>query len=183
MVRELRAVSARLHPPALQRFGLAAALRSHAQRVVDTADPPSEEPVVNVAIDEEAEAQLSDSEQLAVFRIAQEAMSNALQHGHATTVDVHLGVSDRRIQLRIDDNGDGFDVPEALDANASTGHYGLLGMQDRANALGATLDVASQPADGTTVRMSMGLDAPDGRPPIRRAAATRWFSLARLPFR
>ncbi len=86
--------------------------------------------------------------ELAFFRIAQEAMSNAVKHG-APPIVVRYATSPNTASLSIDDAGPGIE-PGAGDA---TGHFGLLNMQQRAEAIGAILDVRRWPAGGTHVKL------------------------------
>jgi signal transduction histidine kinase len=156
---ELRAMSANLHPPALQRFGLPAALRSHADRLADRHDAPQ----VDMALDE-ADDELSETHALSLFRIAQESMNNAVQHGHAEHLSVRLRRGDDTTELTVRDDGDGFAPPDDWHVLAAEDHYGLLGMKERADAIGATLDVESTPGDGTLVRVRCPVGVSDERP-------------------
>lgn len=152
VIGELRAISARLHPPTLERFGLAAAVRSHARRLEERhASTP-----IGVRIEEGISDVLDETQRLALFRVAQESISNAVQHADAQTVQVCLqSETGAALELTVTDDGQGFDVPEDLDANAADGHYGLLGMKERTKSIGATLNVDSQPGKGTTVSVTV----------------------------
>lgn len=144
---ELRALSADLHPPALQRFGLAAALRSHADRL------RNRHSALRIDLDLADEVgPLPDEYALALFRVAQEALNNAAQHGNATRVEVWLHCGDT-VELTIQDDGDGFTPPSDWHDLAEQDHYGLLGMRERAEAIGADLEIESRPGDGTQVRL------------------------------
>jgi signal transduction histidine kinase len=155
---ELRAMSADLHPPALQRFGLPAALRSHADRLSGRHDDLQ----IDMDLDEEC-GPLPDTYALSLFRIAQEAMNNAAQHGHATHVQIRFRCVDHTATLTVRDDGDGFDLPDDWHALAADDHYGLLGMRERAEAIGAELTVESTPGDGTSVRVRGTIATPDER--------------------
>jgi signal transduction histidine kinase len=153
---ELRALSADLHPPALQRFGLAAALRSHVDRLRDR------HPDLRLDTDLPDDCgPLSEARALALFRVAQEALNNAVQHGHADRVRLRLRCPDDTIELVIRDDGDGFSPPSDWHALAEEDHYGLLGMRERAEAIDATFDIDSAPGDGTRVRLRSEREAPD----------------------
>jgi signal transduction histidine kinase len=156
---ELRAMSADLHPPALQRFGLPAALRSHADRLADRHAPLQ----VDMDLDE-ADAALPEPHALSLFRIAQEAMNNAVQHGNAGHLSVRLRRGDDATELTVRDDGDGFSPPNDWHTLAAADHYGLLGMKERAEAIGATLDIESTPGKGTFVRARCPIAVPDERP-------------------
>jgi signal transduction histidine kinase len=156
VTRELRAMSANLHPPALERFGLPAALRSHARRLRDHND--ALEIDIQAEIGEES---LSEDLRLALFRIAQEAMSNAAQHAAPDRISVEVKCEDPTVSLRVVDDGQGFDVPETLDAKAADGHYGLLGMKERADSVDAALTIRSDPETGTEVEVVAPHHAPE----------------------
>jgi signal transduction histidine kinase len=89
--------------------------------------------------------------ELAFFRVAQEALSNAVKHGRPPIV-VRYSTSSAGASLSIDDAGPGID-PAAGDPAEGSGHYGLLNMQQRAEAIGAILDVRRWPAGGTHVKL------------------------------
>jgi signal transduction histidine kinase len=84
------------------------------------------------------------------FRIAQEALRNGIAHGGARRLSVSLAGSGNRLDLVVTDDGAGFDVASV---HRGGGGLGLVTMSERARAVGATVDVASQPARGTTVRV------------------------------
>ena len=89
-----------------------------------------------------------------VFRIAQESLSNAYRHSAATEVLLQLHYDPNALRLNVRDNGRGFS-PEA--AKSLDGHYGLRGMQERAASIHATLTIASNPEEGTTVTLVVPL--------------------------
>jgi signal transduction histidine kinase len=150
---ELRAMSANLHPPALERFGLPAALRSHADRLTNRHDDLE----IDMDLAEECES-LPDEYALSVFRVAQEAMNNAVQHGDAGRIRVRLRCDAPEVRLCVQDDGTGFALPDDWRALGEEDHYGLLGMQERAEALHADLDIETAPGEGTRVRLRGSLD-------------------------
>jgi signal transduction histidine kinase len=167
---ELRAMSADLHPPALDKFGLAAALNSHADRLSDRHE------ALKVELDlDEGDAPLPDDHALALFRVAQEAMNNAVQHGEAGHLRVRLQRGDGTVTLEVRDDGAGFSPPDDWHALADEDHYGLLGMRERAEAVGADIAIDSAPGDGTRVRVRGTVGAAlaeNGRPdPVPAGAA------------
>jgi signal transduction histidine kinase len=89
--------------------------------------------------------------ELAIFRIAQEALSNAVKHGRPPIV-VRYATSEHGASLSIDDAGPGIE-PDAGESVEGSGHFGLLNMQQRAEAIGAILDVRRWPAGGTHVAL------------------------------
>lgn len=143
VIRELRGVSEDLRPPALAAFGLAPALYAFAERF-RTAHPSIR---VDLDLDDDGQA-LPERVRLALFRIAQEAMNNAAKHGAPDHVAVILQIDEARAVLSVSDDGRGYQVPGDLRTLGEDGHYGLLGMAERAGAIGADLHIASSP-DGT----------------------------------
>ncbi|WP_146110048.1 sensor histidine kinase [Salinibacter sp. 10B] len=143
---ELRAMSADLHPPALQQFGLPAALRSHADRLRDRTSDLQ----VDLDLPDEAPS-LPEPVALSLFRVAQEAMNNAVQHGNANHIRVRLQCVDDTVELDVEDDGVGFTPPDDWHTLADQDHYGLLGMQERAEAIGADLDISAAPGEGTHI--------------------------------
>ncbi len=92
------------------------------------------------------------------MRIAQEAMTNAVKHGDAGRIDVHLHYQENALGLEIRDDGRGFD-PGAL-PDGHRGHFGLLGMRERAAKLNASLRIESTPEDGTFICLEVDLKTP-----------------------
>jgi signal transduction histidine kinase/ligand-binding sensor domain-containing protein len=87
-----------------------------------------------------------------LLRIAQEAVSNAVTHSGTRSVLIALDRTAAEVRLRVEDEGSGFDSARA----AQAGHYGVLGMRERAAHIGATLDLRSVPGSGTAVSITLG---------------------------
>jgi signal transduction histidine kinase len=92
------------------------------------------------------EGKLPADVQVALYRLCQEGLSNIAKHAGANRVDIQLHYEAGAVELRIQDDGRGFD-PE----QTHPGHYGLSMMRERAAAIGATLSIASQPGRGTQI--------------------------------
>ncbi|MEB3338523.1 MAG: GAF domain-containing protein [Leptolyngbyaceae bacterium] len=86
---------------------------------------------------------------LNLLRIAQEAITNALRHANATTIQVHLSYSAQILQLTIRDNGCGFEPQSSIHG------FGLLGMQQRASRMGAIWNLSSRTGQGTTLMITL----------------------------
>ena len=103
--------------------------------------------------------QLSDEEQLVIFRVTQESLSNIAKHAGADGVDVELSFVGRTL-LRVRDDGDGFDADASRRRNGRLrgrpGGLGLSGMRERALLVGGSLDVFTTPGAGTTIELTMG---------------------------
>ena len=169
VVGELRALCDQLRPSSLDAFGLVGALTSLTDRAAwhrADGDAPLD---VRFAADGPARAlRLGAERELALYRIAQEALSNAVEHADAAHVEVALRLDGRRLRLSVTDDGSGPPAEDPL-AYAAAGHYGLLGMQERADLLGARLGVGPAPA-GRGTRVSVDLDLPPHLVPDLSAA-------------
>jgi len=102
-----------------------------------------------------SERRLLPGVELALFRIAQEALRNVWRHSQATEAEVSIEFTSEEIKLNITDNGKGFIVSRFLSDFASRGKLGLCGMQERARLLGGDLSVESEPSKGTTIKVKV----------------------------
>lgn len=102
-----------------------------------------------------SERRLSAAEELALYRMGQEALSNIARHAHATCAEVKLRFAPVSITLIVHDDGVGFQAPESPAEMATTGHFGLLGIQERAELIGARLLIESGSEAGTTLTITL----------------------------
>ncbi len=140
---ELRAVIDGLAPPDLAAGGLAGSLRSYAVLAGRT---------YGVEVRFHAAGQLPSlgaQRETAIYRVAQEALHNALRHSGASVVCVSLSATRRRAILEVTDHGRGFA------AEGPSGGLGLASMRERAAAAGGRLTVRSGPGEGTLVRLEL----------------------------
>jgi signal transduction histidine kinase len=93
---------------------------------------------------------LGEDTEIGVYRIAQEALANAVRHAGARTIRIALAVRGRDLEIAIADDGCGFSLASRRGSNA----LGLVGMEERALALGGRLELRSAPGRGTTVRLT-----------------------------
>lgn len=140
-MEELLRIARHLRPTVLDDLGLEAAL---ATLVDETASRGSLEG--SFVADAEL-GEIPDEVQLVAYRIAQEALSNAVQHGDPTRVDVRLGGRGGALELSVSDDGRGFTPPD--DGNG----LGIAGMRERALLCGGRVDVSSAPGAGTRVTL------------------------------
>jgi signal transduction histidine kinase/ligand-binding sensor domain-containing protein len=111
---------------------------------------------VQVQVDVEGESQkLPEETEQNLLRIAQEAVTNAVKHSQASQVRIRLGMERRKLSLQVADNGRGFEQNEAF--SEMGGHFGLLGMRERAERLGGELQLHSEPGQGTQVKVTVPL--------------------------
>jgi signal transduction histidine kinase len=146
-IQELRRICSGLHPLTLDRLGLAPALRSHVEGVARRTKLPI---AFTVAGDEGL--RFSRAVEIAVFRVAQEALTNACKHAQARQVRVYLELSVGRLALTVSDDGRGFRVPDRAIWGADQ-RFGLVSMYQRVQALSGQLEVQSAPGVGTTVQV------------------------------
>ncbi len=156
---EIRRVSHGLHPALLSDLGLAAALRM----LVEQLRPQC--PVDLRFAEHGAIPALSEAQATALFRVAQEALNNALSHAHAGWVQIALTGNDRHVELRIEDNGRGFDLKKVRADRK--GGIGLRNMRERIESLEGSDFAIHTGADGTRVEVRLALHAPGPEPDLR----------------
>lgn len=142
-VDNLRRLIANLRPPELEELGLVPALEMLAESA------PRLVKVTSTGV----VRRLREAQELALFRVAQEAIRNAERHGHANQINVKVIYQPDAVKLMAEDNGTGFQPAEPLDCLAKTGHYGLLGIQERVQYMGGTFRIISQPGQGTRLEV------------------------------
>jgi two-component system, NarL family, sensor histidine kinase UhpB len=143
-MEELLHLARQLRPTALDDHGLVPALAS---QVADFGDRTG---IRASFCRHGALTSLSDEEQLVIYRVTQESLSNVAQHARASRVDVELSFVGRTV-LRVRDDGDGFRA-----SSNGRARLGLSGMRERALLVGGHLSIFSEPGDGTTIELTMG---------------------------
>jgi PAS domain S-box-containing protein len=139
-----RNLSVELRPSMLDDLGLVAALRWYLDRQASRAG-------VRLHFAADVRDRLSPTIETACFRLAQEALTNVLRHAGAHQVEVTLAQSANQLEMRVVDDGRGFDV-DAARAHAARGEsFGLLGMEERALLAGGELEIISKSGKGTSV--------------------------------
>lgn len=144
-VRELRGLCDELSPPWLD-LGLSQALTELAERLAAHLDVE-----IAVECDHAAEA-LSPEGVLALFRVVQEAVHNAVRHGRAQRVEIRGFREGHRFVLEVEDDGGGFEPERDFNALRVRGHRGLANMQERMALVGGTLELRSAFGKGTVAR-------------------------------
>jgi two-component system, NarL family, sensor histidine kinase UhpB len=142
-MRELLSLARQLRPTALDDLGLAAATAGQVEQMARGE--------IEAEFGAEGDfSDLDDDAQLVVYRVAQEALSNAARHSGADRVEVRLGrLESGGVELRVADDGRGFAFDE------SEGGLGIAGMRERALLIGGELTIESRPGRGTTVRLTV----------------------------
>jgi two-component system, NarL family, sensor histidine kinase DevS len=140
-ITNLRALITDLRPASLDELGAAAAIQALGER--------SERHGIDVDMSielSEDRTRHSPEVETAMYRIVQEALTNATKHGNAKRAIVEVHEDDANIRLRVRDDGQGFDPSLHSDG------FGLLGMQERVHLLDGTLEIDSSPGQGTTIQ-------------------------------
>ncbi|MBM4446863.1 MAG: PAS domain S-box protein [Chloroflexi bacterium] len=145
IMADVRRLSQDLRPPALDRLGLVPALEWLASDVGKRSG-------INVKFSIHGVSRRFSSEvELVLFRVAQEALRNALRHAQATSAVVAVEFGDGKIRITVKDNGKGFDLPETTGDLVKQGRLGLAGMQERIQLVGGSLRIKSRSGKGTAV--------------------------------
>ena len=143
-IGEVRALSRALYPAVLYHVGLVAALRSLSETLSTVQRD------VSFRTNLTSDAAFPPDTAVHLYRIVQEALHNAILHGHASQIAIELRVHPPQVTLEIVDNGRGFLPPTRSDS----GGYGLRNMEERARAIQAVFRILSQPDHGTTVTLT-----------------------------
>ena len=152
-ITTLRGLITELRPAALDEMGAEQAIRALADRV--GREGVGVELSVDLAYEQGRRPERLDGElETAMYRVIQEALTNARRHGEATAIQIDVVEDDACVSVRIADNGRGFDP------NGTTDGFGIRGMRERAELVGGQLDVRSTPGQGARIELTF--------PPSRR---------------
>jgi two-component system, NarL family, sensor histidine kinase UhpB len=149
-MEELLALARQLRPTALDDLGLKAAIAGQVEEI-------GRQRGIDASFTSEGDfSELDDDVQLVVYRVAQEALSNAARHSDAGSITVTLRRLDPGVELRVSDDGRGFSFA------AAEGGLGIAGMRERALLVDGEVEIHSRPGEGTTVwlRIEEPQDAP-----------------------
>ena len=139
---DLHRLAADLRPVSIDQLGLAGALDALASELAHGGGP-----TVEVETPGLREGRLAPEVEVGLYRIAQEAVTNAVRHAEASHVSIVVSRRDGRCVLLVEDDGKGMDLEEAM----RSGRLGLVGMRERTEMLGGSLLVESSPGSGTTL--------------------------------
>jgi signal transduction histidine kinase len=143
---EMRALLLELRPEALARAKMDDLLSQLGRAMTGRTGVP-------VSVEADGEGPLLAEVQVALYRIAQEALNNVAKHAEASQVDIHFEYEEGRATLLVRDDGLGFDVDHIL-----PGRLGVGIMQERAASIGAELEIESEPGQGTQVTVAWTID-------------------------
>ena len=146
---ELRRLTRALRPIYLEDLGLVAALEMLALETSDSSLIPI------VFSTTGTERRLPDPTEIAIFRITQEALNNITRHSEATKAEVQLSYGEKMVELRISDDGKGFILPESPTQLSNQEHFGLVGIFERAELIGARSKIQSKINQGTLIQINI----------------------------
>ncbi len=146
-INDLRRIVRALRPIYLEELGLAPALQTLAR------DLKLDDKVTVHFEQQGSPKRLTPEHEMALYRIAQEALNNAWQHGRASQIWLAVTFEETHVQISVRDNGQGFTAPRHAAELSASGrkHFGIMGMYERASLIGAHLQVQSEPGMGTTI--------------------------------
>lgn len=147
---QLRRVSHELRPTVLDDLGWIPAIRFLAEGIAKRANLP-------IKIKTTVAGRLPKSTEIAMYRVVQEALTNASKHAKAGVVLIQVRRAGRMLCCSIQDDGAGFDVVE-VQSNKGRRGLGLIGMQERLNAIGGTLSIESRPGCGTKLMIRVPME-------------------------
>lgn len=153
-LRELKCMIQDLRPSLLDDLGLIPAIDWYADTRLHGQDV---QVVWEITGDEH---RLPMQLETTIFRIAQEAISNVVQHARAENVRISLGYLNDRVVFEIEDDGQGFDPEAVISARQGSGAYGLMGMQERVTLMNGRLEIDSEPGEGTRVCVEIPCENP-----------------------
>ncbi len=142
-IDDLRRTTRALRPIYLEDLGLIAALEMLVRETSQSSGLP-----VNFS-SSGSERRLPAEVELALYRMTQEALNNAVHHAQARRITVRMEFTSQVVQLEVTDDGKGFEVPKTPAEFTPQGHFGLLGLYERAELIGALLEITSSTGKGT----------------------------------
>ncbi len=149
---DLRHIIRAMRPPYLEELGLAPALETLAREMNQQGGT-----TVRFTLSG-ALQRLTPEQELALYRVAQEALHNALRHSAASHIELEVCFEDEAVTISVKDDGHGFAAPRRVTDLSAKGHFGIMGMYERAALIGAHLQIRSAPDQGTTVSIRLPLD-------------------------
>ncbi|OGO28895.1 MAG: hypothetical protein A2136_09575, partial [Chloroflexi bacterium RBG_16_54_11] len=147
----LRSIIYDLRPAILDDLGLLPAMRWYARKNLEAAgiqvqlDFPDDLPALPQPLS------------TTLFRVGQEGVNNIIRHSRAHNVSISLGLHENEVYLRLHDDGQGFTPEKYTDGSVDMQHWGLIGIQERIELVGGSLNITSSPEHGTTLQVSAPL--------------------------
>jgi signal transduction histidine kinase len=151
LIERVREMSLNLRPPLLDELGLMPALRGYLEG-------QAQQSGLHIETDfADADVRVAPELEIGAFRIVQESLTNVVRHAGARRVSIKMRPDGDHLVIEVDDDGDGFDVGQALERAAKGHHLGLLGMEERVTLLGGQIQILSSPGNGTHIAARLPL--------------------------
>lgn len=156
IIDDLRQICTDLRPAALDDLSLGLAVQGYVEDI-------AEDKGISITLSWSGEKSflsenLPEDVKVCLFRVLQEAVTNACRHTQFNHIQVRLAVMLDHVSLEVQDDGQGFQCPERLGILTRKGHFGLAGLQERVNLVGGTFQVKSASGQGTILRARVQLD-------------------------
>lgn len=149
VAEDIRRICRDLRPSALDHLGFVPSIRW-------LVDNFREETGIEVEFSSEGDSQeITPDISTALFRMVQEALNNICQHAKATKITMRLKFIDSNVSIAIQDNGEGFALPEHISSLGTKDKFGLIGLHERAQSIGARLEINTHLGHGTEIRITM----------------------------
>ena len=148
-IENLRRLTRALRPIYLEDLGLVTALEMLAREISQA---------TNISVEfqrQGVERRLDPTTELALYRMAQEALNNVARHAQASRACLSMSFTPQAVTLQVTDDGKGFEVPKSPAEFAPSGHFGFLGLHERAELIGAQLEIDSSPGQGSRVTVNL----------------------------
>jgi signal transduction histidine kinase len=147
-IEEVRRIVKDLRPSILDDLGILATITWFCREFQDVYSNIQIKPDISIQ-----EADIPSTLKTVIYRILQEALNNVANHSQADLVHLSLHLKDAAVELTVHDNGQGFDLTEAISLKPSRRGFGLASMRERAQLSGARFDIESVEGEGTTIRV------------------------------
>lgn len=154
-VDDVRTITGNLRPPELDRLGLAAALEAMAAQISNNSSLEIDCGVARM------DHRLAKDDEINVYRIVQECVTNALKHSGASRVQILADRLNGDLNIQVVDDGRGFDPSRCMEGKRSGG-LGLIGLAERSRSLGGDLQIESAPRQGTRITLTVPIQDHDG---------------------
>jgi PAS domain S-box-containing protein len=147
-IKETKQISAKLRPTMLDDLGLLSTITWYMRQFSEKFGKIQLRPRI-----EAREEDIPESLKILIYRVLQESLHNAAKHSEAEEVYISLKTDPQQIVLEVSDNGNGFDVQQALGRHDPLNGYGLVSMQEHAEIADGSLTIDSSPGEGTCIKM------------------------------
>jgi PAS domain S-box-containing protein len=149
-IKETKRISANLRPLSIDDLGLLATIEWYTRQFSQRYEEIRLVPQIDVQ-----EHEIPEDYKIVVYRVMQEALTNAAKHSNADTINIRLKKVSDGLELEVEDNGCGFDPHETLESSDGLSGYGLRGMKERVEICGGSISIHSRPGAGTHIRATL----------------------------